>query len=56
MSRSLKTMLKDSDGATAVEYAFIASAMGLMLIPVLPPLRAAVEELFTGVLAGFIGG
>jgi pilus assembly protein Flp/PilA len=56
MLRSLRGMLKDNGGATAVEYAFIASAMGLMLIPVLPPLRNAVEELFTGVLAGFITG
>jgi pilus assembly protein Flp/PilA len=42
----LKKFLKDESGATAIEYALIASAMGLALIAVMPTIRSAIETQF----------
>ena len=47
----MKKFLKDESGATAIEYALIASAMGLALIAAMPTLATTVSGKF-----GSIGG
>jgi pilus assembly protein Flp/PilA len=44
--------MNDESGATAIEYGLIAAAMGLMLVIVMPPLAAAVSEVFTSLTTG----
>jgi len=39
--------LKQETGATAIEYALIASATGLVLIAVMPALKSALDGTFT---------
>ena len=41
-----KLFLRDSSGATAIEYGMIACVMGLMLIPVMTVVAMAVSGLF----------
>ena len=46
-----KLYLRDTSGATAIEYSIIAGCMGLMLVPAMTALAPAVEgkyELITG--------
>ena len=49
----MKKFLKDESGATAIEYALIAAAMGLMLIIVMPLVATSISGTFTN-LAGHI--
>jgi pilus assembly protein Flp/PilA len=44
--------VKDESGATAIEYGLIAAAIGLMLVAVLPALRAALSTVFTNITTG----
>jgi pilus assembly protein Flp/PilA len=44
--------MNDESGATAIEYGLIAAAMGLMLVIVMPPLAAAVSDVFTSLTTG----
>ena len=39
--------LRDSKGATAIEYALIASIMGVMIVPVLSDTTSGVASLYT---------
>ena len=39
--------LRDSQGATAIEYALIASIMGVMIVPVLSDTTSGVASLYT---------
>jgi pilus assembly protein Flp/PilA len=45
--------VKDESGATAIEYALIAAAMGLALITVMPYLGGIVQDKFSSI-AGHI--
>ena len=49
----MKKFLNDESGATAIEYALIAAAMGLALITAMPLIKAAIIGKFTS-LAGKI--
>lgn len=40
-------MLKDENAATAMEYALIAGAMGLCLLPALSALKGGVDSLYS---------
>ena len=40
-------MLKDESAATAMEYALIAGAMGLCLLPALSVLKGGVDSLYS---------
>ena len=42
----MKKFINDESGATAIEYGLIAAAMGLMLVVAMPPLAAAVQDVF----------
>jgi Flp pilus assembly pilin Flp len=50
---TFKKYLADCSGSNAIEYAVIASAMGLALIPILPAISSAVEGKYTSLLPGF---
>ena len=45
--------LKNESGATAIEYALIAAAMGLALVTAMPSITGALESEFSS-LAGHI--
>jgi pilus assembly protein Flp/PilA len=50
MERTMGTVLnflRDETGATAIEYALIAGAMGLALIAVMPILATAISDKFS---------
>ena len=47
-----KLFLRDSSGATAIEYGLIAAAMGLMLIPVMFTLTSTVQSTMFDVMTG----
>ena len=43
----IKKILKQDTGATAIEYALIAGATGLVLIAVMPALASSLDGIFT---------
>ncbi|NNE22572.1 MAG: Flp family type IVb pilin [Rhizobiales bacterium] len=45
-------ILKQEEGATAIEYALIASATGLVLIAVLPAISSGLTGTFNSLVAG----
>lgn len=47
-----KLFVRDTSGATAIEYGLIAAAMGLMLIPVVFTLSTQVKESLFDVMLG----
>jgi Flp pilus assembly pilin Flp len=47
-----KLFVRNSSGATAIEYGLIAAAMGLMLIPVLTSLSSTVTSTMFDVIVG----
>ena len=47
-----KLFVRDTSGATAIEYGLIAAAMGLMLIPVMFTLSTTVKESIYDVMLG----
>jgi Flp pilus assembly pilin Flp len=47
-----KLFVRDTGGATAIEYGLIAAAMGLMLIPVMFSLSTTVKESLFDVMLG----
>jgi pilus assembly protein Flp/PilA len=49
---TLMRFVKDESGATAIEYGLIAAAIGLMLVAVLPALRTALTNVYTGLSTG----
>jgi Flp pilus assembly pilin Flp len=49
LARHWLRLCKDSRGATAIEYALIASILGLALIPVLMNTSSGVASLYTRV-------
>ena len=51
--KSLSRFVKDESGATAIEYALIAAAMGLALVTAMPILASAITGKFSS-LAGHI--
>jgi Flp pilus assembly pilin Flp len=44
---TMKKLLSNEDGATAIEYAFIAAAMGLCLVPALAATTDGAGILYT---------
>lgn len=44
-----KPLIKDDKGATAIEYALIASILGIALLPVLSSTTSGVASLYTRV-------
>jgi pilus assembly protein Flp/PilA len=48
----VKVFVRDTSGATAIEYGLIAGAMGLMIIPVATSLAGTVRESMFDVLVG----
>jgi pilus assembly protein Flp/PilA len=48
----VKLFVRDTSGATAIEYGLIAAAMGLMLIPVATALSGTVKETMFDVIVG----
>jgi Flp pilus assembly pilin Flp len=48
-----KLFVRDTSGATAIEYGLIAGAMGLMLIPVLTVFTSSASGLFATTLTFF---
>ncbi|MDH3740701.1 MAG: Flp family type IVb pilin [Hyphomicrobiales bacterium] len=51
MSKMVR-FFEQEEGATAIEYALIASATGLVLIAVLPALGSGLSATFTALVAG----
>jgi pilus assembly protein Flp/PilA len=47
--------VKDESGVTAIEYALIAAAMGLLLIIAMPIMKAALSAAFESVTNGVAG-
>ena len=47
-----KLFVRDTGGATAIEYGLIAAAMGLMLIPMMFTLSTTVKETLFDVMLG----
>ena len=47
-----KLFVRDTGGATAIEYGLIAAAMGLMLIPVMLSLSSTVKATLFDVMVG----
>ena len=47
--RQFRTFLDADDGATAIEYALIASILGIALLPVLSNTSSGVASLYTRV-------
>ena len=52
MSR-IKSLLRDDRGATAVEYAIIIGAIGVLIIAVVVLVGHKVNNIFSNVAAGF---
>lgn len=52
--RLLYLMARDDRGATAIEYALIASMLGLALIPVLSNTQSGMASLYTNVNKYFV--
>ncbi len=50
---ALRRMLRDDSGVTAIEYALIASILGIALVPVLSNTTSGVASLFTSVQGNF---
>lgn len=48
-----KTFITDESGATAIEYALIASILGVALLPVLTSTTSGVASLYTRVQGYF---
>ena len=48
-----KTFLREENGATAIEYALIASILGVALLPVLSDTTTGVASLYTRVQGYF---
>jgi pilus assembly protein Flp/PilA len=51
MRKIFKRCLNDDSGATAVEYALIASLISIGLVVFVPPVADALIDIFTGVAA-----
>jgi Flp pilus assembly pilin Flp len=47
-----KLFVRDTSGATAIEYGLIAAAMGLMLIPVMFSLSSTIKTSLFDVMVG----
>jgi pilus assembly protein Flp/PilA len=52
----MKKFLKDESGATAIEYALIAAAMGLALVTAMPLIRDAIIGKFTSLSTKITSG
>lgn len=53
MSADIKNFLDDERGATAIEYALLAGAIGLVIITAVTAIGNAVKADFQAVSAGF---
>jgi pilus assembly protein Flp/PilA len=42
----IKELLRNEDGATAIEYALIAAAMGVALVPAMAAFGSGVDEVY----------
>jgi pilus assembly protein Flp/PilA len=47
--KKVKSFISDEVGATAIEYALIASAMALALVTTMPTLGNVIRNKFTGI-------
>ncbi len=52
----MKKFFKDESGATAIEYALIAAAMGLALVTVMPTLGGVISSKFTAIGTNITSG
>jgi pilus assembly protein Flp/PilA len=52
----MKHFLKDESGATAIEYALIASAMGLALVTAMPTLGNVIKNKFVAIGTNITNG
>lgn len=50
---TLRALLQDRSGATAIEYGMIAACVAILLISSLETIGTAVEDMFMKVDAGF---
>jgi Flp pilus assembly pilin Flp len=50
--RLARLFIRDTSGATAIEYGLIAGGMGLMLIPVMYSLASTVQSSMFDVIVG----
>ena len=53
IKRIYGALLKDDRGATAIEYALIASILGIALVPVLTDTTSGIASLYTRVQGYF---
>ncbi len=53
LSQKWKTFVKDEQGVTAIEYALIASILGIALLPVLSNTTSGVASLYVRVQGYF---
>jgi Flp pilus assembly pilin Flp len=53
IAKQLTSLLRDDSGATAIEYALIASILGIALLPVLSNTTSGMGSLFTRVQGYF---
>lgn len=51
-----KSFISDESGATAIEYAMIAGAITLALVPSLPLIQENLQTKFSTLAAGLDGG
>jgi pilus assembly protein Flp/PilA len=51
----IRRFLRARDGATAIEYAMIASLIAILLISALASMGLKIESIFTAANAGFDG-
>ena len=52
----MKKFFKDESGATAIEYALIAAAMGLALVTAMPTLGNVISNKFTAIGTNITNG
>jgi pilus assembly protein Flp/PilA len=50
------SFMNDESGATAIEYALIASAMALALVAAMPALGTVIKTKFTGIGSSITSG
>ena len=46
VAENIKKWLRNEDGATAIEYALIAAAMGVALVPAMQAFGGGVDEVY----------
>jgi len=55
MIKNVARLVKDEDGATAIEYGLIAAATGLSIVTILPSISTNLEKSFTSIASTIAG-